>query len=131
MKEFLESVPSGTLNDVPALAFDTRYHSPRLFTGSAAKEIGKLLSKRLGCRLLAHPESFFDQRAGARDKSRLRLCTILRSVPPSGDGTSHRRVKRGPSLLAHPRPLPSSSPRISENPVRRDRSERCCKPRNG
>ena len=59
MKEFLESVPSGTLNDVPALAFDTRYHSPRLFTGSAAKEIGKLLSKRLGCRLLTHPESFF------------------------------------------------------------------------
>lgn len=59
VKDLLEGIPEGTLNGVRALAFDTRYHNPRWITGSAAKGIGKLLGGRLGCYLLAPPESFF------------------------------------------------------------------------
>ena len=58
VKDLLEGTPHGALEDLRALAFDTRYHHAKLITGSAAKEIGKLL-RGLGCRLLAQPESFF------------------------------------------------------------------------
>ena len=58
VKELLESTPRGTLANVRALAFDTRYRRSRWITGSAAGEIGKHL-RRLGCTMLAEPESFF------------------------------------------------------------------------
>jgi flavodoxin len=58
MREMLEGVPKGKLRGVRALAFDTRYHGPRLIRGSAARDIAGLL-RNLGCRLLASPESFF------------------------------------------------------------------------
>lgn len=58
VKDLLESTAGEALRDLRALAFDTRYHHTRWITGSAAKEIGKLL-RALGCRLLAPPESFF------------------------------------------------------------------------
>jgi flavodoxin len=58
VKELLERTPEGTLAGVRALAFDTRYERARWITGSAAKEIHKLL-RHLGCKLLAEPESFF------------------------------------------------------------------------
>src|SRR5687767_14943126 len=58
MRELLEGAPRGALEGLRAMAFDTRYHRTRWITGSAAKEIGKLL-RRLGCHLLAPPESFF------------------------------------------------------------------------
>jgi hypothetical protein len=48
---------------VRALAFDTRYPRSRWITGSAASEIGKLL-RRMGCKMLAEPESFFVKGAG-------------------------------------------------------------------
>jgi flavodoxin len=63
VKELLESTPRGSLTGVRALAFDTRYRRARWITGSAAREIGKLLS-RMGCKLLAEPESFFVLGAG-------------------------------------------------------------------
>lgn len=63
VRELLEGIPPGALNGVQALAFDTRYHRSRWITGSAAKEIAKLL-RRAGCRLLAPPESFFVVGAG-------------------------------------------------------------------
>lgn len=58
VRELLEGAPQGTPRQVRALAFDTRYPRAKWITGSAAKEIGKLL-RRLGCQLLAEPESFF------------------------------------------------------------------------
>jgi flavodoxin len=58
-RDMLEGLPQGSLDGVRALAFDTRYHGARWITGSAARGIGKLLDDRLGCHLLAPPESFF------------------------------------------------------------------------
>lgn len=58
LRELLESTPQGTLRQVRALAFDTRYPRAKWITGSAAREIGKLL-RHLGCHMLAEPESFF------------------------------------------------------------------------
>jgi flavodoxin len=58
VKELLEGTPRGTLANVRALAFDTRYPRSRWITGSAAGEIGKHL-RRMGCKMLAEPESFF------------------------------------------------------------------------
>jgi len=63
VKELLEGTPRGRLADVRALAFDTRYPRSRWITGSAAREIGKLL-RRMGCKMLAEPESFFVKGAG-------------------------------------------------------------------
>lgn len=58
-RELLDGTPKGALAGVRALAFDTRYERARWITGSAAKEIHKILLRRLGCRMLAEPESFF------------------------------------------------------------------------
>lgn len=63
VRDLLEATPRGALRGLRTLAFDTRYHHAKLVTGSAAKEIGKLL-RGLGCRLLAPPESFFVIGAG-------------------------------------------------------------------
>lgn len=63
VKDLLEGTPHGALEGLRALAFDTRYHHAKLMTGSAAKDIGKLL-RGLGCRLLVPPESFFVIGAG-------------------------------------------------------------------
>jgi flavodoxin len=50
----------GSLRDVPAATFDTRYHYPRLMSGSAARSAAGHL-RRTGCRLVTEPESFFVQ----------------------------------------------------------------------
>jgi flavodoxin len=49
---------SGRLQGVPVATFDTRYHYPRLMSGSAAHSAaGKL--RRTGCHLITGPMSFF------------------------------------------------------------------------
>jgi flavodoxin len=58
VKELLQRTLEGELAGVRALAFDTRYDRARWITGSAAREIHKVL-RRLGCKMLAEPESFF------------------------------------------------------------------------
>ena len=58
MESFLRNAPAGTMRGTRALAFDTRYRGPRLLQGSAAHHIAGQL-RRLGCQLLAPPESFF------------------------------------------------------------------------
>lgn len=58
MEGLLYRIPRDALTGVVALAFDTRYDRARWITGSAAMRIGKHL-RRLGCLLLAEPESFF------------------------------------------------------------------------
>ena len=57
LKAVLEAVPAGGLQDVPALAFDTRMKMMKLLTGSAADGIARKL-KGLGARLLLPPGSF-------------------------------------------------------------------------
>lgn len=57
-RDMLDGVPEGTLRNVAALAFDTRYRGSRWIRGSAARDIHKIL-RDLDCRLLAPPESFF------------------------------------------------------------------------
>jgi flavodoxin len=88
MRDLLEGTPEGTLNGVRALAFDTRYHSARWIAGSAARGIGQLLSKRLGCHLLAPPESFFVTgeegvlEPGEEDRARAWALRSLGRTPP-------------------------------------------------
>jgi flavodoxin I len=55
---WLDRIPSAVLADLPLAVFDTRYHTARLLSGSAAQAVGKDL-KRRGGRLMAPPESFF------------------------------------------------------------------------
>ena len=58
MRAFLKALPRGVLGGVPAAAFDTRLLRSRWLTGSAASGVGREL-RRLGCRLVVPPESFF------------------------------------------------------------------------
>jgi flavodoxin len=56
IQSFLENLPES--NGLRAAAFDTRFKSPRLFTGSAARVIADELQKK-GAKLVLAPESFF------------------------------------------------------------------------
>jgi flavodoxin I len=58
VRAFLECVSRKSLEGVSAAVFDTRYHKPRLLTGSAAGRLAKSLRKA-GAALLASPQSFF------------------------------------------------------------------------
>ena len=58
IQSFLEHVPDGSWSGLAAAAFDTRFRSPRLFTGSAARRIAQSLQQK-GCSLLLPAESFF------------------------------------------------------------------------
>lgn len=57
LRTFLDGLPPQAVRDLPAVAFDTRLHGPRLLTGSAAAATAKRLEKK-GARLVAPPESF-------------------------------------------------------------------------
>jgi flavodoxin len=79
MQEWLERIPRGTLKDVPAATFDTRYRVSRFLSGSAAARIeGRL--KRAGARLVVPPESFF----------------MERDVPPQGEKRRHEMEQLEP-----------------------------------
>ena len=58
VRTLLDSIPSGALQGLGAMAFDTRYHMPKLLSGSAAQIIAKKL-KQAGASLTLPPESFF------------------------------------------------------------------------
>jgi flavodoxin len=55
---WLKGLPETQLRALPVAAFDTRFHMPRLLTGSAARVIARRLD-RLGASPIAEPESFF------------------------------------------------------------------------
>lgn len=57
MRAFLESLQ---VQHVAAAAFDTRFHMPRIFSGSAATKIARSLEHK-GARLVVPPQSFFVQ----------------------------------------------------------------------
>jgi flavodoxin len=56
--EFFTRMAPGALQDVRAVAFDTRLHWNRWLSGSAATDIARKL-KRRGANLVADPVSFF------------------------------------------------------------------------
>jgi len=71
LRELLGGLGEGTLDGVPAAAFDTRLHWPKLLSGSAAEEAARAL-EAAGCRLLLPPESFFvHDRADLADPAEL------------------------------------------------------------
>jgi flavodoxin I len=79
MQAWLERLPRGSLKDVPAVAFDTRYRMSRFLTGSAAERIASRL-KRAGAHLVVPPESFF----------------MERDVPPAGEKRRHEMERLEP-----------------------------------
>lgn len=58
LSAFLTHLDRYGLKGVPAATFDTRYHFPRLLSGSAAHSAAGQL-RRAGCRMVAEPASFF------------------------------------------------------------------------
>jgi flavodoxin len=58
MLAWLDRLPPKALDGLAVAVFDTRYHMPRLLSGSAAWAVGKEIQERSG-RLIAPPESFF------------------------------------------------------------------------
>ena len=69
---YLSAMPRGSLSNVPAASFDTRYRMSRLLSGSAAVAAARRL-RRAGCRMVAPPESFF----------------ITRDLPPKDEKRRH------------------------------------------
>lgn len=59
---FVDRLRGGSLRGVPVATFDTRYHYPRLMTGSAAHAAAGRI-RRTGCRLVTEPASFFVKQA--------------------------------------------------------------------
>lgn len=78
LHSWLEGLPPDSLRGIVAAAFDTRYHIPKLFSGSAAQGIAKAL-KRLGAEMLLPPESFF----------------VVESEGPLADGEVERAERWG------------------------------------
>jgi flavodoxin len=60
LASLVDGMPGGSLEGVPVATFDTRYHYPRLMSGSAAHAAAGHL-RRAGGRLVTEPESFFVQ----------------------------------------------------------------------
>jgi flavodoxin len=58
LASLVHGMPGGCLRGVPVATFDTRYHYPRLMSGSAAHAAAGHL-RRTGCRLVTEPESFY------------------------------------------------------------------------
>ena len=58
MRDWLRELTPALLSGLPAAAFDTRLHWPKLLSGSAADEIATHL-RELGAALLVSPESFY------------------------------------------------------------------------
>ena len=71
-RAFLDALPRGSLKDVAAATFDTRYRMAALLSGSAARDAASRL-RRAGCRMIVPPESFF----------------MERDVPPEGEKRRH------------------------------------------
>jgi flavodoxin len=90
-RDMLDGVPEGTLRNVAALAFDTRYRGSRWVRGSAARDIYGIL-RDLGCRLLARPESFFvageegPLEPGEEDRARSWALKVLGRSDPEFSG---------------------------------------------
>lgn len=58
LASLIASMSGGSLQGIPVATFDTRYHYPRLLSGSAAHSAaGKL--RATGCHIVTDPESFF------------------------------------------------------------------------
>jgi flavodoxin len=65
LQAFLDTLSNGSLGNVPAATFDTRYRGATWLMGSAASQASDRLRKA-GGQLVARPESFFISRAEHR-----------------------------------------------------------------
>ena len=84
LRAWLDAIPPGALVGVVAAAFDTRYHMPRLLTGSAAKNILSRLQK-LGAAIYLPPESFYvDSREGPLTDGELERAERWAILTPAG-----------------------------------------------
>ncbi len=81
---WLDHLPADVLHGKVAVAFDTRYHMPRLFSGSAAHDIAKRL-KGLGAEMFLPPESFYVvDRNGPLDTGELGRAERWAALTPAG-----------------------------------------------
>lgn len=89
ISDLLFASPAGSMPGTPAAAFDTRYRIPRLLSGASSDPVARRL-RRLGCRLVLPPESFFVMgregplEAGELDRAAAwaaRLCSAVRRLP--------------------------------------------------
>jgi flavodoxin len=62
LSAFLTHLERDSLKDLPVATFDTRYHYPRLLSGSAAHSAAGQL-RRAGGHMVAEPASFFVEEA--------------------------------------------------------------------
>jgi flavodoxin len=58
MMKLLDTIPPQALKGLPTATFDTRYTTPRWFSGSAAQKLSSLLDEK-GSYIMAEPQSFF------------------------------------------------------------------------
>ena len=63
LRTLLEGIPHGSLQELAAMAFDTRYRMSEWLSGSAAYSIAKKL-QRAGAKLIVPAESFFVHSVG-------------------------------------------------------------------
>ncbi len=70
LRDVVDALAGGTLQDVSTASFDTRYHGSTWLMGSAANEAAKRLQKA-GARLVTTPESFFIGRGGPLERQTL------------------------------------------------------------
>ena len=93
LARWLASLPRGVVEDRQVAAFDTRYRMVRIFSGSAAHTISRLL-RRAGATAVAQPERFF----------------VLASQGPLADGELARATAWAEGLAARcSAPLPSAA----------------------
>jgi flavodoxin len=78
LARFIDDLRPGTLRDIPAAAFDTRYRGGAWLMGSAARDASKAMSRADG-RLVATPESFFIGRKGAMEVQQLEAGELERA----------------------------------------------------
>jgi len=71
LKAYVEALPRDGLRNTRVATFDTRYRMAPLLSGSAAKDAAGRL-RRVGCRLIAAPESFFIERDRPSDGEKRR-----------------------------------------------------------
>lgn len=78
LRAFIDGLAAGSLRDVHAVTFDTRYRMATLLSGSAAKDAAGRL-RRSACWLIAPPESFFVTRNGSPKNTTLEPGELVRA----------------------------------------------------
>ncbi|MEO8610386.1 MAG: hypothetical protein ABI690_20995 [Chloroflexota bacterium] len=62
MLKLLDTIPPQALMGLPTATFDTRFTTPRWFSGSAAQKLSSLLNEK-GAHIVVEPQSFYVEEA--------------------------------------------------------------------